>query len=65
MLGPKRSITVSIYSKLWKGVKDGYGLEEKKKDGEGDRVCGKNEKSAERGWSSISKSTEGNENTNG
>ena len=40
-------------------------LRRKRKNGEDNRVCGKNEKSIRRGWDSISESTGRNEEASG
>ena len=44
---------ISIYGILWKRVKNGDRHKKKRKSGESNRVCEKNETDAERGRSSI------------
>ena len=36
---------ITLYGKLWERVKDGRQYKKKRKDGEGDRICRKNEES--------------------
>ena len=55
--------SITIHGKLWKRVENRSGHQEKKKDGEGNRVCRENEESTRESRDSIKKSIGRNEET--
>jgi len=55
--------SISVYSKLWKGVKNGGRYQEKSKSKRSNRIFRKNKKDSGESWSSIEEDTRENKAT--